>query len=78
MTTIEAIYQGGVFKPLGEVSIAENQRVKIIVEPDAPAATPEPPEWLAQAQAHQREFVAQYGYLPDSTPLIAEDRRRNA
>ena len=60
MTTIEAIYQGGVFKPLGEVKLLENQRVKITVEPEAPAMTPKTPEWLARAQAHQREFVAEF------------------
>jgi predicted DNA-binding antitoxin AbrB/MazE fold protein len=77
MTPIEAVYQNGVFKPIGEVKLAENQRVKILIEPSVQPQAPEPPEWLARAQAHQREFVAKYGYLPDSTPLIAEDRRRD-
>jgi predicted DNA-binding antitoxin AbrB/MazE fold protein len=31
MTQIEAIYQGGVFKSLGAVGLAENQRVTLTV-----------------------------------------------
>ncbi len=30
--TIEAIYSGGVFRPLGDVSIADNQRVLLTIE----------------------------------------------
>jgi hypothetical protein len=31
MATIEAIYQNGVFKPLGAVTLPENQRVTVVV-----------------------------------------------
>jgi predicted DNA-binding antitoxin AbrB/MazE fold protein len=37
VTTIEAVYQGGVFKPLGEVKLAENQRVQVLVPGEASA-----------------------------------------
>jgi predicted DNA-binding antitoxin AbrB/MazE fold protein len=37
MTTVEAIYEGGVFKPLGEVNLAERQRVKLVIQTDEPA-----------------------------------------
>jgi hypothetical protein len=39
VTTIDAIYQNGVSKPLGNVTLPENQRVKVVVAaPDAPPA----------------------------------------
>ena len=31
MTTIEAVYQNGVFKPIGEVKLSENQRVRLTI-----------------------------------------------
>jgi predicted DNA-binding antitoxin AbrB/MazE fold protein len=74
MTQIEAIYQGGVFKPLGAVGLAENQRVTLTVRPfeleDVRA-------WLTRVQELHRQFIATHGYLPDSTPGIAEDRMRD-
>jgi predicted DNA-binding antitoxin AbrB/MazE fold protein len=33
-TTVEAVYQGGVFKPIGPVDLPENQRVTVVVETD--------------------------------------------
>jgi predicted DNA-binding antitoxin AbrB/MazE fold protein len=35
-TTVEAVYQGGVFKPVRPVDLPENQRVTVVVT--APAA----------------------------------------
>ncbi len=73
MTEVEAIFQNGVFKPLGELSFPENQRVRLSIQPlearDAQA-------WLARVQERQRRIIAERGYFPDSTPDIAEDRRR--
>ena len=44
------------------------------------ASTPEMepylPEWLRNAHKLQKEFFEKYGYFPDSTADIAEDRRR--
>ena len=42
MSSVEAIYVGGVFRPLGEVGIPENQRVRLTIESSPPttAATP--------------------------------------
>lgn len=74
MSQIEAIYQNGVFKPLGEVNVRENERVRLSIEP---VARPDLLEWLQTVQQHQKEFVAKHGYLPDSTPDIAEDRMRD-
>lgn len=75
MAQIEAIYQGGVFKPLGEVKLPENQRVRLNVEPidDAAYAL----AWLARVREMHRQFIEKHGYLPDSTPDIAEDRMRD-
>src|SRR5437763_246628 len=45
MQTIEAIYSGGKFQPLSAVTLPENQRVRLTVEPSpAAAADPETPE----------------------------------
>jgi len=74
MSRIEAIYQGGVFKPLGAVQLAENQRVSLTVQP---VEREDVRAWLTRVQQFHREFIAQHGYLPDSTPDIAEDRMRD-
>jgi predicted DNA-binding antitoxin AbrB/MazE fold protein len=31
--TVDAIFQGGVFKPVGEVNLPENQKVRLNIEP---------------------------------------------
>jgi predicted DNA-binding antitoxin AbrB/MazE fold protein len=71
---IEAIFQGGVFKPLSEVKLPENQRVTIDVRP---IETEDLETWLARVQERHRKFIESRGYLPDSTPTIAEDRMRD-
>jgi len=73
-TTIEAVYSGGHFRPLQEVSLPENARVRLtIAQQQLP---PHVADWLAEVAALRAEQFAKYGYF-DSTPLIAEDRRRN-
>ncbi len=72
-TTVEAVYQGGVFKPVRPVDLPENQRVQLKVE----SVRNDVRAWLAAVEQWQREFVARRGYLPDSTYLIAEDRMRD-
>ena len=73
MTQVDAVYQNGVFKPLQDVSLPENQRVRLSVQlveaNDARA-------WLARVQQRQQRIIAERGYFPDSTLDIAEDRRR--
>ena len=73
MTLVEAIYQNGVFKPLKEVRLPENQRVRLSVQTveagDARA-------WLARVKQRQQRIIAQRGAFPNSTLDIAEDRRR--
>jgi predicted DNA-binding antitoxin AbrB/MazE fold protein len=73
MTQVDAIYQNGVFKPLQDVGLAENQRVRLSVHPFEAA---DALAWLAEVQELQQRIVAQRGYFPDSTAGIAEDRRR--
>jgi predicted DNA-binding antitoxin AbrB/MazE fold protein len=73
MTRVDAIYQDGVFRPLGPVALCENQRVALSVEPipkeDALA-------WIKRVGDFRREMAAKRGIFPDSAVEIAEDRRR--
>lgn len=73
-TTVEAVYQGGVFKPVRPVDLPENQRVQVRI--DAIRAE-NIQDWLTAVEEWQKDFVARHGYLPDSTYLIAEDRMRD-
>jgi predicted DNA-binding antitoxin AbrB/MazE fold protein len=78
MTTIEAVYQNGVFKPLAPVKLVENERVRLVVEQEDSAAAAEVQAWLADIRELQQAIIAEHGGpLPDSTLLIAEDRRRD-
>ena len=74
MNTVEAIYASGVFKPLGQVALDENQRVRLTIEVVPPGLTT---EWLDSVQEFQRRLRAGHGTLPDSTLDIAADRRRH-
>lgn len=73
MIQVDAVYQGGVFRPLGKVSVAEHERVRLHVESlnggNARA-------WLEQVKSLQQQFTERHGHLPDSTPDIAADRLR--
>jgi predicted DNA-binding antitoxin AbrB/MazE fold protein len=71
MKTVEAIYSGGVFKPIEPLTLPENQRVRLTVEPVSAVG------WLDAVREFQRQVVANHGVLPDSTPDIAADRRRH-
>ena len=71
MTQVDAIYQNGVFKPLQDVGLPDNQRVRLSVQP---VETSDVRAWLVQEL--QQRIIAERGYFPDSTPDIAEDRRR--
>jgi len=73
MSQIEAVYQDGVFKPMEEVALPQNQRVRLTVE-TVPGG--EVLAWLAQVRKVQESIIATRGILPDSTPGIAEDRLR--
>ena len=73
MTRVDAIYQNGVFRPLEDVGLVENQRVRLSVEP---LEAGDVQAWLARVQQRQQRMIAERGYFPDSTPDIAGDRRR--
>jgi predicted DNA-binding antitoxin AbrB/MazE fold protein len=73
-TTVEAIYQGGVFKPVRPVDLPENQQVRLQVE-SVPVTDFR--SWLERIRPVQQEIIAKFGVLPDSTSIIAEDRRRD-
>ena len=74
MDQIEAVFQGGVFKPLSDVRLPENQRVRLAILPtdvaDALAL-------LKRMQARQEKIIKDRGYFPDSTFDIAEDQLRD-
>lgn len=74
MSTVEAIFADGVFRPLSQVSIPENQRVRLTIEP---AVASELSSWLDAVREFQKQLIAKHGVLPDSTPEIAADRRRH-
>ncbi len=73
MTEVDAIYQDGVFKPLEEPGLPENQRVRLSVQPIAAC---DARDWLARVQQRQQRIISQRGHFPDSTTEIAEDRKR--
>lgn len=73
MSQVDAIYQGGVFRPLQPVDLQENQRVRLSIQPVEPTDVK---SWLANVQEMQKRIIAERGYFPDSTLDIAEDRRR--
>jgi predicted DNA-binding antitoxin AbrB/MazE fold protein len=73
MTHVDAIYQNGVFKPLQDVRLPDNQRVRHSIQPlDADYVR----AWLADVQETRKRIIAERGYFPDSALDIAEDRRR--
>jgi predicted DNA-binding antitoxin AbrB/MazE fold protein len=79
-TTVEAVYQGGVFKPVRPVDLPENQQVRLEFEP---VCLPDPDyvakarTWLDNVHRLQQELLDKYGVFPDSTELIREDRYRD-
>ena len=73
MNQIEAIFQNGMFKPLGAVNLRENERVRLSIEP---VARPDLLDWLAGVKKLQATLIAEHGVFPDSTQDIAEDRMR--
>jgi predicted DNA-binding antitoxin AbrB/MazE fold protein len=73
MTQVEAIYHDGVFQPVQDEKLPENQRVRLSIEPVEAADVM---AWLADVQEMQKRVVAERGYFPDSAVSIAEDRMR--
>ncbi|MBY0528505.1 MAG: antitoxin family protein [Gemmataceae bacterium] len=74
MQSIEAVFSGGVFKPLGDVNLPENARVHLQVQPIAKKE--DVLEWLRGVQEMRQKLFEEHGYFPDSAIDIAEDRRR--
>jgi predicted DNA-binding antitoxin AbrB/MazE fold protein len=76
MSQVEAIFQGGVFRPTGAVDLPENQRGMLKYEPAKASNVIQP---LENARRHREAVLRRRGPLgppPDSTPLIREDRDR--
>ncbi len=72
-TIIDAVYSGGVFRPLGTVALPENSRVSLTIS----SATTSVAEWLAATAALRDEMLKKNGYYLDTADIIAEDRRRD-
>ena len=73
MAHIDAIYLNGVFQPLEDVRLPENQRVRLSVQP---VEAGDVRAWLAGVQERKQRIIAERGYFPDSTLDISEDRKR--
>jgi predicted DNA-binding antitoxin AbrB/MazE fold protein len=73
MPQVEAIYQEGVFKPLGQVGLPDSQRVLLTIQP---LEARDIRAWLDSVQELHRQITDQCGVLPDSTLDIAADRLR--
>lgn len=73
MSTVEAVYQGGVFRPLDKIDLAENQHVRLSVQPIANGVD----AWLTETRALHQEIIGRRGHFPDSTSDIAADRNRD-
>ena len=67
-TQVEAVYHNGVFKPLQDVGLPENQRVRLSIQA---IETGNVRAWLAEVQELQQHIIAERGYFPDSTLDIA-------
>jgi predicted DNA-binding antitoxin AbrB/MazE fold protein len=74
MHSIEAVYEDGVFRPLGKVQCKEHERVHLTIELTQRAQSD---CWLTAVQEFQHQLIANHGVLPDSTPDIAADRHRH-
>jgi predicted DNA-binding antitoxin AbrB/MazE fold protein len=74
MTQIDAIYQEGVFKPLGPVTLSNNERVRLSIHPASPT---DPLVWLEEARQFRQQLLAKHGPFPDIAGDIAADRGRD-
>ncbi len=74
MSTVEAIYVGGVFQPLDDVALKSNQRVRLFFSPSYPKDVA---SWLTRISTFQKRLIKSHGVLPDSTLDIAAERARH-
>ncbi len=76
MTTVEAVYEDGIFKPVGTVELADKQPVRLTIEVLDKSQRPFDP-WIEKASEFREQMRAKYGTFPDSTIDIAADRMRD-
>lgn len=72
--SVEAVYENGVFRPLGPVNLRDNQSVRLSIHA---TNQDEVRDWLERVRILQKRIIEQRGVLPDSTPDIAADRVRD-
>ena len=68
MNTIDAIYVGGKFEPLGTVSLSENQRVRLTIE-SSPISAPFSEEEILQ-RLESAKTIAEW---VEATKLLPSD-----
>lgn len=73
MTTIEAIYENGVLRPLTPLALQEHERVEVTVQTSRESRLAA----LKRVSERREKLRQKIGTLPDSTPLIREDRMRD-
>ena len=73
MSEIDAIYEGGVFKPMTQVMLRDHQRVRLQIQPieERDART-----WLELVEKLHRQILQTRPPFPDATLDIAADRAR--
>jgi predicted DNA-binding antitoxin AbrB/MazE fold protein len=75
-TTVEAIYENGLLRPLAALPLKEHQRVTVTVK-DQESDKEEMLAWLKRTAALRQSIREKFGTLPDSTLSIREDRDRD-
>jgi len=66
--SVAAIYEDGVFKPLGPIALREHQRVQVTIQAtDAPQSADADPAVLERQQRAINEMMAEFRALPPPT-----------
>ena len=72
-TTVEAIYQDGVFKPVGPVDLPENQRVRVVVPTEEPPRRGVPLAQVLGMAARPRTLKDIVGSVPLPGPAPTDE-----
>jgi predicted DNA-binding antitoxin AbrB/MazE fold protein len=67
-TAVDAIYEGGVFKPESPVDLKENTKVHLVIEPASPAASEDDPTGWKTAEA----LMGFFKDAPEGEPIARD------